>query len=177
MKPMNQRSLNMTLWICQWILAGAFDFIGMMKLGLTADQVRQHFGLAAETTTGMLHTVALAEVGVSLAVILPAVTRILPQLSTVAAGSLGAIALLGIAVPASASSAGFSSLNLALAALAAFVVWGRVAIVPIAPFVDEDADPVGTGRVRAPVARDLRRPPRVEPHPVAISSILSLRAR
>jgi hypothetical protein len=50
---------------------------------------------------------------------------------------LAAIALLGAAMPASATSAGFSSLNLALAALAAFVVWGRIAIAPIAPLPNE----------------------------------------
>ncbi len=43
-------------------------------------------------------------------------------------------------------------MNLALAALVAFVVWGRVAIVPIAPFSDEDAHPVATAWDRAPVA-------------------------
>ena|ERR1700694_5008717 len=148
MKPMNQRSLNVTLWTCQWILAIAFNSIGMVKLGLTADHVRQYFGLAAETTTGMLHTVALVEVGVSLAVILPAFTRILPQLSTVAAGGLGTIALLGTAMPASAASAGVPGLNLALAALAAFVVFGRVAIAPIAPFPEEVSESSFAGALR-----------------------------
>jgi hypothetical protein len=140
MKPINQRSLNVTLWVCQWTLAIAFNLIGMVKLGLTADHVRHYFGLAAETTTGMLHTVALVEVGVSLAVILPAVTRVLPQLSTVAAGGLATIALLGTAMPASAASAGVSGLNLALAAVAGFVVCGRIAIAPIAPLTDEVVD-------------------------------------
>ena len=152
MKPANQRSFDITLWVCQWILAIAFDFIGMVKLGLTADQVRQHFGLAAETTTSVLHTVAMVEVGVSLAVILPAVTRILPQLSTVAAGGLAAIALLGTAMPASAASAGFSALNLALVALAAFVVWGRIAMAPIAPLSNEVTGPTGAEGVLARAA-------------------------
>jgi hypothetical protein len=172
MTSTNRRPINMTVWVCQWILAGAFEFIAMVKLGLPAE-LAQRFGLAAEASTAMLQTVALVEIGVSLLAILPAVTRVLPQLSTVAAAGLGGIALLRIAMPAGSASSGVLWLNLALAAFAAFVVWGRVAIVPIAPFADEDADPVATGWVRAPVARDLPRPPRVERDPVAISSILA----
>jgi len=84
MTSTNQRPINMTVWVCQWILAGAFEFIGMIKLGLTAELV-QRFGLAAEASTAMLQTVALVEIGLSLLAILPAVTRVLPQLSTVAA--------------------------------------------------------------------------------------------
>ena len=64
MTSTNQRPINMTVWVCQWILAGAFEFIGMVKLGLTAELV-QRFGLAAEASTAMLQTVALVEIGLS----------------------------------------------------------------------------------------------------------------
>lgn len=135
MKPTNPRSLDLILWACQWTLAAAFQFIGMVKLGLTAEHV-QSLGLA--TSTGMLHAVGIVEVGISLAVIVPALTRVVPQLSTVAAGSAGAIALLGAAMPSTAICSGVFWLNAVLAALAAFVVWERVAVVPVARFPEED---------------------------------------
>ena len=133
----SQRTLDRTLWAAQWILALAFEWIGMVKLGLTADHLRPYYGLGGKATTAMVHTVGAVEVAISLAVILPAITRLLPRVSTLAAAGLGAIALLGTFMPVTAAGAGLPALNLALASLAAFVVWGRLAKAPVAPFADE----------------------------------------
>src|SRR5258705_10317412 len=124
MNHTDERQLDRTLWAAQWILAGAFEFIGMVKLGLTADQARQHFGLPADSTTRMLHAAGAVEVAIALVVILPGVTRF-SQLCTVAAGGLGAIALLGLFRPAIAAGAGIAGGDLVLVALAAACVWGR----------------------------------------------------
>lgn len=74
MNRTDERHLDRTLWAAQWILACAFEFIGMVKLGLTVDQARPLFGLEADATTRMLHTVGAVEVVIALAVILPGVT-------------------------------------------------------------------------------------------------------
>jgi hypothetical protein len=140
MNRTDERHLDRTLWAAQWILACAFEFIGMVKLGLTVDQARPLFGLEADATTRMLHTVGAVEVVIALAVILPGVTGIVPQLCTVAAASLGAVALLGLFRPATAAYEGIAGVNLVLVALAAFVVWGRLAKVPIDLFSGEDPD-------------------------------------
>ena len=133
----DQRNLGRTLWGAQWILAGAFEFVGMVKLGLTVEQARPLFGLTAGATTWMLHAVGAAEVTIALAVILPAV--IVPRLCTVAAGSLGAVALLGLFRLVTAAGAGLAGVNLVLVGLAGFVVWGRLT-APIDLDSGEDSD-------------------------------------
>ncbi len=135
----DQRNLDRTLWGAQWILAGAFEFVGMVKLGLTVEQARPLFGLTAGATTWMLHAVGSAEVTIALAVILPAV--IVPRLCTVAAGSLGAVALLGLFRLVTAAGAGLAGVNLVLVGLAGFVVWGRLtkALVDLDSGEDSDA--------------------------------------
>ena len=142
MNHTDERQLDRTLWAAQWILAGAFEFIGMVKLGLTADQARQHFGLPADSTTRMLHAAGAVEVAIALVVILPGVTRF-SQLCTVAAGGLGAIALLGLFRPAIAAGAGIAGVDLVLVALAAFAVWGRLAKAPIVTSSSEASDAQG----------------------------------
>src|SRR5215468_2881267 len=104
MNRSGERQLDRTLWAAQWILACAFEFIGLVKLGLTADEARPHFGLAADATTQTLHIVGAIEVASALMVILPGVTRF-RQLCTVAAGGLGAVALLSLFRPAIAAGA------------------------------------------------------------------------
>jgi len=129
MNRTDERELDRTLWIAQWILACAFEFIGMVKLGLTADQARPYFGLAADSTTQTIHAVGALEVAIALLVILPGVTRF-PQVCTVAAGGLGAIAFLGLSRQAIAVGSGIAGVDLVLVALAAFAVWGRLARAP-----------------------------------------------
>jgi len=137
MNRTDQRNLDRTLWGAQWILAGAFGLIGMVKVGLTVEQARPLFGLTADATTWMLHAVGAAEVTIALAVILPAV--IVPRLCTVAAGSLGAVALLGLFRLVTAAGAGLAGVNLVLVGLAGFVVWGRLT-APIDLDSGEDSD-------------------------------------
>ena len=135
--PAGQRSLDRLLWAGQWMLALSFHLIGMIKLGLMVHDLQPHFGLRVDATTGMLHALGLVEAVLSLAVIFPALLHVVPKLSTGAAASLGVLALLGTANAATGISTGVPALNVALAAVAAFVVWGRVAKVPFAPPADE----------------------------------------
>lgn len=151
MKRATIHSLDAAIWAAQWIVAGAFNFVGMAKLGFTGEQAGSFFGGAAMTTE-MLHTVGMVEIALSLATILPAVLRILPQLSTVAAGGLAAAALLGTMMPASAAGTSMAALNLVLAAEALFVVWGRSAPAPIAPFAEE-ADSLAPALLAVPPPR------------------------
>src|SRR5437763_15007915 len=95
----------------------------------------------------MLHTVGIVEVPLALAALLPADLGILPQLSTVVAGSLAAAALLGGAMPASAAGTSLTAVNLALAAVGLFVVGGRASLEPVAPFADETESSAAFPRV------------------------------
>ena len=158
MNRTDQRNLDRTLWGAQWILAGAFGLIGMVKVGLTVEQARPLFGLTADATTWMLHAVGAAEVTIALAVILPAV--IVPRLCTVAAGSLGAVALLGLFRLVTAAGAGLAGVNLVLVGLAGFVVWGRLT-APIDLDSGEDSDAQGIdAQALRPVDLGIPSPPR-----------------
>ena len=137
---MSQRSFDRTLWAAQWILACAFELIGMIKLGLSVHHVRPHFGLPPDATTGMLHAVGAAEALLAMAIVVPGITRVCSRLCVVSAGALGVVAIVGSFRPESAVSSGIIALNLVLAALAAFVVWGRLIRSPFEPFSEKEAE-------------------------------------
>jgi len=93
------------LWVSQWMVALVFYFIAMVKLGL-------------ETR---LHTAEPVEIALSMLAILPAVTGVLPRLSTVALAVLcadGVVRLLhGTALAATCGTLAILAAVVALARL------------------------------------------------------------
>jgi hypothetical protein len=81
----------------------------------------------------LVRGIALVEFLGAVGVILPAATRILPQLTVWAAAGLLAIQALAIPFHLFRGEAGLLGFNLIYVALAVFVLWGRVRKVPIAP--------------------------------------------
>ncbi len=137
MRHADRRSIDLALWAAQWMLAVVYELAGLIKLGLRASDMH-HLGLFADATTTTLHLIGALDVLVAVLVILPALLRVRPWLSTAAAIALGSIAVLGIRWPAFGVGTGIAAVNVALAALATFVAWGRLARVPVAPFDEAD---------------------------------------
>jgi hypothetical protein len=99
----------------------------MFKLGVEADDVRAHFGLAAQATTALVHSMGAIEVSLAVLAVIPALLRTVPALSFVATALLGGVALLGTVRPDTAMATGFAAGNATLFALAALVTAARIA--------------------------------------------------
>lgn len=150
----NQRKLDRALWTGQWTLAASFQVLGMLKLCLSAEELGAlGLGSAAAAPARLLHAVGAAELALALAAVLPAATRILPRLSTASAAALAAAAALGAVLPTAAAASGSAAADLALAALAGLVAWGRAVKVPIAPLAIEAEDAAAAALVRAQLER------------------------
>jgi uncharacterized membrane protein YphA (DoxX/SURF4 family) len=125
------RALHITLWILQALLAAAFLATGLMKLALPVAQLAGQMPWVNDVPAFLVRFIGLAEFAGALGLILPALTRIRPNLTPLAA--LGLIAVMvfasifhltrgeGMMVPA----------NLLLAALAGVIAWGRTRKAPI----------------------------------------------
>lgn len=129
------RWLNIALWVVQILLAVAFGAAGAMKLGQPID------ALAAAGMTYVNHTpewlvrfIGISEVAGALGMILPALTRILPVLTPIAALGFAIIQVLAIITHGLlGETAQTLPINLVLLALSLFVAWGRWRARPIAP--------------------------------------------
>ncbi len=122
------------LWVAQIALAGLYGMAGFNKLFLAPDDlVRMGMGFVAATPIALVRFIGLAEVLGCLGMILPAATRIMPQLTPAAALGLSAIQVLAIPVHLVRGEFGVIPINLVFLAISLFVVWGRTRKAPIQP--------------------------------------------
>ena len=77
--------------------------------------------------------IGAAELAGALGLLLPSLTRIQPRLTVLAALGLIVVMVLASAFHLSRGEGAMLPMNLALAAVAAFIAWGRSKAAPIAP--------------------------------------------
>jgi uncharacterized membrane protein YphA (DoxX/SURF4 family) len=127
--------LKVSLWIAQGLLAVLFGMAGVMKAFMPVpDLVANGINYAADLPIGLLRFIGIAELSGAIGVILPALTRVKPQLTWVAAAGLATIQVLAMCFHASRGEfLHVLPMNLMLLIPALFVVWGRSLKAPILP--------------------------------------------
>lgn len=128
------RGWNIALWVAQIALAGLYLMAAYMK-GLMPIPDLAAMGLVwtANAPVWLVRGIAVLEFLGAVGVILPAATRIMPQLTVWAAAGL--LAIQALAIPFHMIRGEFAPLpfNLIYVALAVLVLWGRTRISPITP--------------------------------------------
>ncbi len=114
--------LRVALWIGQVLLAAMFLMAGGMKVAAT-----EQFPYPAALTI----FIGIAELTGAVGVMVPAITRIKPILTPIAAGALGLVMVLATGVHAYRAEP--LAMTIGLAALALFVAWGRGFKAPLQP--------------------------------------------
>lgn len=128
------RGWHIGLWIAQILLAAFFGLAGFMHATMSPAALAAGGVAWAENAPVMLiRFIGVSELAGVLGIILPALTRIQPGLTPLAA--LGFIAIQALAMPLHVYRGEFGVLpvNLVVIALAAFVLWGRNRKAVIAP--------------------------------------------
>jgi len=119
------KALNVALWIVQALLALTFIGTGIWKLATPIPELFAKFAWMGEVSPNFLYLTAAMDMLVGIGVLLPSLTRIQPRLY--ALGALGGVALMigAIVFHVQRGEAADTPFNFLLAALAAFVAWGR----------------------------------------------------
>ena len=117
--------MNIALWIVQVVLS-LFSLAAGWNHGLRplADTI-QTSPWAADLPPVLVRFIGLAELAAGVGLVLPAATRIMPQLTPLAASGLAVI--MGLAIPFHVvrDEANVIALHAVVVALCAFVAWGR----------------------------------------------------
>ncbi len=126
------KALNISLWILQALLAATLIWAAMMKLGKSPQELAAMWPWAGEVSPTLVKLTGIVDLLGGLGLILPALLRIKPALTPVAA--LGVVALMICAsvfhiTRGEASQIGF---NVIVAAIAGFIAWGRLRKAPLA---------------------------------------------
>ena len=121
--------MNVALWIIQALLAALFIFAGRMKLVLPAEQLVGPVALPIL----FLRFIGVCELLGGLGLILPALLRIRPGLTSLAAAGLVIIMIGATWLTISAGEVATAGIPALVGILAAFVAYGRARLAPIRP--------------------------------------------
>jgi len=126
------KGLHIGLWVAQGLLAAAFMVAGFMKITAPMDELAAN-GMSFVTafSEGTVRFIGICELLGAIGLIIPALLRIKPILTPVAALALCTVMVLAAVYHISHGESPMP--NVILFALASFVAWGRFKLVPIQP--------------------------------------------
>jgi putative oxidoreductase len=125
------KALSVSLWVVQALLAAAFGMAGIMKTTMPIAELAEKMVWPGALPPGLVRFIGVSELAGAIGLILPAVTRIRPVLTPLAAGGLVVVMILASVFHVTRGEFQAPPINLTLGALAAFVAWGRFKKAPI----------------------------------------------
>lgn len=122
--------MHIVLWVIQGGLAAMFLLAGLAKVSRPKAQLRESMAWVEDASEGNVKLVGTLEILAALGLVLPQLTGILPWLTPLAAVGLLLTMLGAITIHVRRGEASHALVNVALLLLAAFVAYGRFALVP-----------------------------------------------
>lgn len=126
----NTKALNVTLWILQSLMAAFFIMAGVSKFATSVEQQRIQMEWARHVPDGMIYFTGVMEILGAIGLILPALLKIKPVLTPLAAVGLAIIMVLATCLNLYIGETKGASI-LIVAAIALFIAWGRYKKVPV----------------------------------------------
>ncbi len=116
---------NVALWVVQLLLALGFGMAGIMKTTMLIDELAKQLVWPGALPPALVRFIGVSEFAGALGLLLPALTRIKPILTPLAAAGLVLVMALAALFHISRGEWGALPINAVLGGLAAFVAWGR----------------------------------------------------
>jgi uncharacterized membrane protein YphA (DoxX/SURF4 family) len=123
--------MNIFIWIAQILLALVFAGSGISKLVQPYEKLAAQMAYVNDFTPGAIRAIGTLEVLGAIGVILPVLTGILPWLTPLAAGGLAVNMGGAVSTHLQRKEYPMIIVNLILLALAGFVAYGRLVVVPL----------------------------------------------
>jgi hypothetical protein len=123
--------LKASLWVAQALLSALFISIAYQKILTPIPELTKMMPWTGQYSVIFVRITGLVDLAGGLGILLPALTRILPRLTVLAALGCSVLQLFAIMFHLSRGEASVIPLNLVLLSLSLFVLWGRRRRVPI----------------------------------------------
>jgi len=127
------QALRIGLWTAQVLIFLAFGAAGLMKLFMPISELAAMMVWPGEYSPAFVRIIGLIDLAGGVGILLPALTRIRPGLTVLAALGCVALQICAIIFHISRGEAAVTPANFVLLALAAFVLWGRSRKAPVLP--------------------------------------------
>ena len=128
----SRRGLNAFLWITQTLLAVMFCAAGCMKIATPIPELSKAMPWTGQLPELFVRTMGVVDLAGGLGVLLPALARIKPKLTVIAALCCVILQVCAAIFHFTRGEVAMLPLNFVLLALSLFVLWGRSKGVPIA---------------------------------------------
>lgn len=119
--------MNRALWIIQWLLAALFVFAGVMKFVMPVEEMTKQM---PSMPGWFLHFIGVAEILGGVGLVLPALLRIQPNLTKLAAVCLVVIMIGATYISATVQGVAGAVLPFVVLLLVTFVAYGRWRVAP-----------------------------------------------
>lgn len=127
------QALRIGLWTAQVLLFVLFGGAGLTKLFTPIPTLSGMMPWTGDYSAAFVRVIGLIDLAGGVGILLPALTRIKPGLTVLAALGCTALQVCALIFHLSRGEAAVTPLNLVLLALSAFVLWGRGLKAPIQP--------------------------------------------
>ena len=128
---MSSKSLNISLWIAQTLLASTLLFGGATKLFQPIEQVSAMWPWTGQIPIELVKFTGIIDLLGAIGLILPALLRIKPILTPMAAIGTLALMICASIFHISRGEASQIAPNIVFASIAIFIAWGRFKKVPV----------------------------------------------
>jgi len=125
------KGIRITLWIAQFIVAAMFIMSGFMKLFTPIPELAKMVPWAADYSEAFVRFIGIVDLAGGVGILLPALTRIKPHLTVLAALGCAVLQTFAIVFHLSRGEAMVVPVNLVLLGLSLLVLWGRSRKAPI----------------------------------------------
>jgi uncharacterized membrane protein YphA (DoxX/SURF4 family) len=116
---------TIVLWVAQLLLAAAYGLFGSMKATQPLDQLAAMMTWIPDFPPLFVRGLGIVEILGAIGLILPAITRIQPRLTVIAALCILVHQFCAVALHVSKGEFNVLGLNVVLIVLTAFIFWGR----------------------------------------------------
>ena len=127
----SSKAIHILLWVAQAVLAAMFLMAGAMKSTQPIEKLSQMMPWAGQIPEALVRFIGVSELLGAIGLLLPALLRIKPNLTPLAAVGLATIQLFAAAFHISRGETSVIGMNIALFLVAAFIAWGRFKKEPI----------------------------------------------
>jgi DoxX-like family len=125
--------LSVSLWVIQSLLCLLFAGTGLWKLVTPVPQLAAQFPWMGQVPVTFMRATGLIDLLGGIGVLLPAITRVKPRLTALAAFGCAVLQACAIVFHVARGEAANTPFSFLLLALSLFVFWGRHSKAPIAP--------------------------------------------
>jgi uncharacterized membrane protein YphA (DoxX/SURF4 family) len=127
------RAFTAALWIAQVLLAAMFGAAGAMKSTMPIATLAENMVWPGDLPALLVRFIGVSELAAGIGLLLPALTRVKPGLTPLAAAGLVVVMALAAIFHIMRGEWASLPINIILGGIAAFVAWGRTSRAPIEP--------------------------------------------